>query len=85
MIGSASSPVAFYFSSFQSTFKFNTVMCIAQMGDFFFVRKITSIRSTLTTGDQIVVVDSVITDECNSFTTFSGFSPLSEEEIRKLV
>ena len=39
------------------------------MGEFF-VRKITSIRSKLTAADQPVVVDSVITDECNSVTTF---------------
>ena len=50
-----------------------------------FVRTITSIRSKLTAGDQPAVVDSVITDECNSVATFSELSPLSEEEIRKLV
>ena len=54
------------------------------MGDFF-VRKITSIRSKLTAGDQPAVIDSVITEESNSVTTFSEFSPLPEEEIRKLV
>jgi hypothetical protein len=54
-----------------------------EMGEFF-VHKITSIRSKLTTDDQSDVMGGETTDACNVDITFSEFSPLSEQDVRKL-
>ena len=54
-----------------------------EMGEFF-VHKITSIRSKLTTGDQHRAECGETSDVVSADTTFSEFSLLSEEDVRKL-
>ena len=54
-----------------------------EMGEFF-VHKITSIRSTLTTGDQHRAECGDTSDVGSADITFSEFSLLSEQDVRKL-
>ena len=54
-----------------------------EMGEFF-VHKITSIRSKLTTGDQYRAECGDTSDVASADITFSEFSLLSEEDVRKL-
>ena len=66
------------------TNKTDSLAVVNEIGEFF-VHKITSVRSKLTTGDQHPVECRDTSDVCIADITLSEFLLLSEDNIRKLI
>ena len=64
--------------------KTDSLAVVNEIGEFF-VHKITSVRSKLTTGDQHPVECHDTSDVCSADITLSELSLLSEDDIRKLI